>query len=244
MAVTRVPYCLLKIACAPLLLALIAACAHVPRLGVPSLTAPTPPSRDTAIKQMQATTPCCHDWNELPFHRTLPDEPRDYLVEPSSPVADLNGERTHYLTFVLPGFDQPYRVLFKAQPSARGLQSSYLFAPTATLLDAQFQPLSHDDIKLCEYIGWRPGQSGAFGQLAIDDARAKYLAVTTSPGQLQASTYWEQSPAGFSSDVFSDPASRGNFSISHGPDGSLSVGRLTPKYDGAMSDAICGKPKK
>ena len=73
--------------------------------------------------------------------------------------------------------------------------------------------------------------------------QAKYLVVTTSPAQLKASTYWEQSPAGFSSDVLSSPVSAGSFSIPHGPDGPLSVGLLTSGYDSAVDDAICGKPQ-
>ncbi len=229
-------------------IALLAACAHSVKLplvpvALPSLAATPPPSRDDALKKLQTATPCCKSWSELPFKTALPDKPTDYLFDANSPVADVDGQRTHFLTFVMPPFEKPYRVLFKAEPSARHLQSSYLFAPTVTVLDARFEPLRGEDVKLCEYIGWRPALSGAFGSFTIDDAQAKYLVVTTSPAQLKASTYWEQSPAGFSSDVMSSPASSGSFSIPHGPDGPLSVGRLTSGYESAVDNAICAKPK-
>ena len=220
-------------------LALLAACAHAPLLA----SAP-PPSRDDALKQLQADPPCCKSWGELPFHHALPNEPHDFVIEADSPVAELDGQRTHYLTFVLPQYHEPYRVLFRAHPSARHLGSSYLFAPTATLLDAQFKPLRSEDVKLCEYIGWRPGLSGAFGSLSVDDANAKYLAITSSAAQLKASTYWEQSPTGFSSDVAPPPSSSGSFTIPHGPDGELAVGMLTHPYRNAVEKAICARPKQ
>lgn len=242
----------LRCFCAALSPFLLAACTHAVKVpltpvtlpGFPSLSAPPPPSRDDALKQLQAMTPCCHGWPELPYHRMLPAEPEDFVFDRFSPAADLDGQRTHFLSFVLPAYKQSYRVLFKAQPSARHLQSSYLFAPTITLLDAQFKPLRSEDLKLCEYLGWRPALSGAFGSFTVDDKRAKYLVITASPDQLKATTYWEQSPAGFSADVAPDPASRGNFSIPHGPDGGLSFGLLTPEYEGAVKNGLCGKPKK
>jgi hypothetical protein len=218
---------------------LLAACAHAP------LTASAPPpSRDDALKQLQADAPCCKAWSELPFHHPLPKDLSDYVFEASSPVAELDGQHTHYLTFILPPYTQPYRVLFRARPSARHLGSSYLFAPTVTLLDAAFQPLHSEDVKLCEYIGWRPSLSGAFGSFAVNDARAKYLVITTSAAQLKGSTYWEQSPAGFNLDVFSPPTSSGSFTIPHGPDGELAVGKLTRSYRGAVDNAICAAPQQ
>ncbi|MBS0432487.1 MAG: hypothetical protein JSS21_08820 [Proteobacteria bacterium] len=241
----------LKLCYTALQIALLVACAHsvkVPltpvTLALPSLSAPPPPSRDDALKQLQATTPCCRGWSELPFQRALPDEPQDFAFDRFSPVLELDGQRTHFLAFVLPGFKRSYRLLFKAQPSARHLQSSYLFAPTLTVLDAQFQPLRSEDLKLCEYIGWRPALSGAFGSFAIDDKQAKYVVITSSPTQLKATTYWEQSPAGFSAAAGPDPATRGNFSIPHGPNGAFSFGRLTPQYESAVQNGLCGKPKK
>ena len=231
----------IQIPCALTLTLLLGACAHAVRL--PAFNAVPPPSREDALKQVQAATPCCKSWDELPFDHALPARPVDYQFDRGSPVAELDGQHTHFLDFVLPPWHAPYRVLFKAEPSARQLQSSYLFAPTATLLDAQFKPLRSEDVKLCEYIGWRPSQSGAFGSIRVDDKRAKFLVITTSAAQLKATTYWEQSPAGFSSDVMS-PASSGDFSIPHGPDGALSVGLLSREDEGTVSDAICGKPGK
>lgn len=229
----------LKTGCLLILLALLGACAHAP------LTASAaPPSRVDALKRLQADTPCCKNWSELPFHRALPKEPHDFVFEADSPVAELDGQRTHYLTFVLPQFHEAYRVLFRARPSARHLGSSYLFAPTATLLDAQFKPLRSDDVKLCEYIGWRPGLSGAFGSIAVDDPHAEYLVITTSAAQLKDSTYWEQSPAGFNSDVTAPPSSSGSFTIPHGPDGELAVGELTHSYRSAVDNALCARPKQ
>lgn len=238
-----------KLCLALLALALLSACSHPVKLplvpvALPSLAGPPPPSRDDAIKQLQATVPCCTSWGDLPLRQMLPKEPHDFVVEPSSPVAKLNGEPTHYLTFVLPEYRSSYRVAFRARPSARRLQSSYLFAPTATLLDAQFQPLHSEDIKLCEYIGWRPSISGAFGSLMVDDAQAKYLVITSSAAQLKSSTYWEQSPTGFTSTVSTPPSSKGSFKIPHGPDGDLTVGKLTHSYRRAIENAICGKPEK
>lgn len=233
------PFRSIQILCALIIGALLAACAHAP------LTASAPPpSRDDALKQLQADAPCCKNWSELPFHNALPGEPHDYIFEASSPVAELDGQHTHYLTFILPAFKKPYRILFRARPSARHVGSSYLFAPTATLLDAKFQPLHSEDVKLCEYIGWRPGLSGAFGSLTVNDARAKYLVVTTSPAQLKGGTYWEQSPAGFNLDVFSPPTSSGSFTIPHGPDGELAVGKLTHSYSGAVDNALCAAPQQ
>lgn len=218
---------------------LLAACAHAP------LTASAPPpSRDEALKQLQADTPCCKSWSELPFHQALPKSPHDFEFEAGSPVAELDGQRTHYLTFVLPQFHEPYRILFRARPSARHLGSSYLFAPTVTLLDAQFNPLHSEDVKLCEYIGWRPSLSGAFGSVTVDNARAKYLVITSSAAQLKASTYWEQSPTGFSSGVAQPPSSSGSFTIPHGPDGDLAVGKLTHSYRSTLDNAICAAPKQ
>jgi hypothetical protein len=226
----------------------LSACAHSVKLplvpvALPALAATPPPSRDDAIKKLQTATPCCKAWTELPFKNALPEKPKDYVFDANSPVADIGNQRTHFLTFVLPSFDKPYRVLFKAEPSARHLQSSYLFAPTVTVLDAQFEPLRSEDVKLCEYIGWRPALSGAFGSFSVDDREARYLVITTSDAQLKATTYWEQSPAGFTSDVLSPPASSGSFSIPHGPDGPLSVGLLTGGYESAVDNAICAKPK-
>ncbi len=230
---------------------LLAGCTHAVKMplvpvSLPALAAPPPPSRDEAIKRLQTETPCCHAWADLPFHDELPPQPREFTIDRFSPVAELDGERTHFLTFTLPKFSQPYRVAFQSRPSARQLGNSYLFAPTAVLLDANYKPLSRTDVKLCEYIGWRPGMSGAFGAVAIDDPDAHYLVVTSSKAQLAAKTYWSQSPASFTGSSLPSavPASSGSFDLPHGPDGTLAVGVLTPRYADAVDNGLCGKPKR
>jgi hypothetical protein len=232
----------MQIGCAVAAAMLLAACARVIRL--PALSAAAPPSRKAALQRLDAEAPCCRDWADLPFNDQLPSTPREYTVDHYSPVADLDGLRTHFLTFVLPKYKEPYRVLFKADPSARHLDNSYLLAPTATLLDANYDPISSTDVKLCEYIGWWPGLSGAFGAVQVDDPDAQYLVVTTSKAQLEATTYWSQSPASFSGNSLPGPASSGSFDLRHGPDGLITVGIVTSRYADAVDNGLCGKPKQ
>ncbi|HEX5961916.1 MAG TPA: hypothetical protein VFY97_11800 [Rhodanobacteraceae bacterium] len=234
---------------------LLAGCTHalkLPLLG--SLDATPPPSRDAAMDRLKTETPCCHVWADLPFHEALPAEPREFTIDKFSPVADLDGERTHFLTFVLPKYKQPYRVVFQTRPSARHLGNSFLLAPTVTLLNANYQPLSSTDVSLCVYINWRPSMSGGFGAVEIDSPNAQYLVVTTSPKQLAASTYWAQSPTSFSninvpsasalaSIKPSAPVTSGSFDVPHGPEGTLYLGRMTPAYASAVDNGLCGKPE-
>lgn len=229
-------------------------CSHavkLPLLG--TLDGAPPPSRDAALKRLAAATPCCHAWADLPFHATLPDSPRGFTVDQFSPVADLGGERTHFLAFVLPKYRQAYRVVFQAQPSARHLGNSFLLAPTVTLLDADYKPISNTDVALCVYINWRPSMSGGFGAVKIDNPDAHYLVVTTSKKQLAATTYWAQSPTSFSNvNVPSasalagikpvTPVTSGSFNVAHGPEGTLHVGKLTPDYASAVDKGLCAKP--
>lgn len=216
-------------------------------------TAP-PPARDAAMQRLKDATPCCHALADLPFNVPLPLAPREFTVDKFSPVADLDGERTHFLTFVLPKFKHPYRVVFQTQPSARHLGNSFLLAPTVTLLDANRQSLSSTDLPLCVYINWRPSMSGGFGAITIKDANAQYLVVTTSKQQLAATTYWAQSPTSFSNvNVPSAsplssikppaPSTSGTFNVAHGPEGTLYVGAMTPAYASAVDNGLCGKPK-
>jgi hypothetical protein len=177
----------------------LAACSHavkLPLLGAFDST--PPPSRDVAMQDLKDATPCCHAWADLPYHDALPAEPRSFEMDKFSPVADVDGDRTHFLTFVLPKYKKPYRVVFQAQPSARRLGNSFLLAPTVTLLNADYKPLSSTDVPLCVYINWRPSMSGGFGAVTVDDPNAQYLVVTTSRKQLAATTYWAQSPTSFS----------------------------------------------
>ncbi|MGH8126313.1 MAG: hypothetical protein ACREPK_10770 [Rhodanobacteraceae bacterium] len=233
---------------------LLAGCTHaikLPLLG--TIDDAPPPSRDAAMQSLASATPCCHVWADLPFHDTLPDRPREFTLDKFSPVANLEGDRTHFLTFVLPKFKKPYRVVFQTRPSARHLGNSFLLAPTVTLLNANYQPISTTNVPLCVYINWRPSMSGGFGAVKIDNPDAQYLVVTTSSDQLAATTYWAQSPTSFSSVSvptasafasvqFAAPVTSGSFNVPHGPVGTLYLGEMTPAYASAVDNGLCGRP--
>lgn len=235
---------------------LMAGCAHAVKLPlVGALDNTPPPSRDAALQDLKDATPCCQAWADLPYHDALPDEPRAFTLDKFNPVADIDGDRTHFLTFVLPKYTKPYRVVFQAQPSARHLGNSFLLAPTVTLLNADYQPLSSTDVSLCVYINWRPSMSGGFGAVKIDNPDAQYLVVTTSKKQLEATTYWAQSPTSFSNinvpsaSAFASikpdaPVTSGSFNVPHAPEGTLYLGRMTPAYASAVDNGLCGKPGK
>jgi maltose operon protein len=235
-------------------LILLAGCSHaikLPLLG--TIDDNPPPSRDAALKRLKNATPCCRAWADLPFHDALPAQPREFTLDKFSPVAELDGEPTHFLTFVLPKYKKPYRVVFQAQPSARHLDSSFLLAPTVTLLNADYTPLSSTNVTLCVYINWRPSMSGGFGAVKIDDPNAQYLVISTSKKQLAATTYWAQSPTSFS-DVnvpsgsamagikVAAPVTSGSYDVPHGPEGTLYLGKMTPAYASAVDNGLCGKP--
>lgn len=243
-----------KLASCILLAVLLAGCGHAVRLPLlGTLDNQPPPSRASALQDLKTATPCCHAWADLPFYDELPARPHKFVVDKYSPVADLDGQRTHFLAFVLPKFKQPYKVVFQAHPSARHLGNSFLFAPTVTLLNANYQPVSTTDVSLCVYINWRPSMSGGFGAVTIDNPNARYLVVTTSPKQLAATTYWAQSPTSFSninvptvsamaSIKPAAPVTSGSFMVPHGPEGTLHLGKMTPAYAGAVNNGLCGKP--
>ncbi|HEX7324106.1 MAG TPA: hypothetical protein VF292_01975 [Rhodanobacteraceae bacterium] len=235
--------------------AALAGCAHaikVPLLGSLNTSTP-PPSRDTALQRLKNATPCCHTWADLPFHDALPNKPREFTIDRFTPVAILDDAPTHFLTFILPKYKKPYRVVFQTQPSARGLDKSFLLAPTATVLNSNYQPLSSTNVPLCVYIGWRPGMSGAFGAVKIDSPNAQYLVISTSQKQLAATTYWAQSPTTFSDvnvpsstglvSAHADaPTTSGTFNLPHAPEGSLYIGKMTSAYASAVDNGLCGKP--
>ena len=241
-------------------IALLGGCTHavkVPLLPVtlPALGGEAPPSRDLVMQQLKSKTPCCHAWSDLPFRNALPAEPRAFTIDKFSPVAILDGEPTHFLTYELPKYEKPYRVVFQTQPSARNLGSSFLLAPTVTLLDANHEPISRTDVPLCVYINWRPSMSGGFGAVTVDNPAAQFLVVTTSKKQLAATTYWAQSPTSFSSvnvpsaSAFASikpatPVTSGSFKVPHGPEGTLTLGKITPAYADAVDNGLCGKPAK
>ncbi len=242
------PFRIIAIACIVLVLA---GCTHAIRL--PGFDATPPPSRAAAMQRLKDATPCCRAWADLPFHAMLPATPRRFTIDKFSPVADLDGAHTRFLAFVLPKFRKPYRIVFQTRPSARHLGNSFLFAPTVTVLNADYKPLSSEDVSLCVYVSWRPEMSGGFGAVTISDPNAQYLVVTTSRKQLASTTYWAQSPTSFS-DVnvpsasamaavkSATPVTRGSFQVPHGPEGTLYLGRMTPAYASAVDNGLCGKP--
>lgn len=247
-----------KFCLALLLTVLLAGCTHavkVPLLPItlPALDGAAPPSRDTAMQRLKAKPPCCHAWADLPFHDTLPSEPREFTVDRFTPVAILDGEPTHFLTFELPKYKKSYHVVVQTQPSARHLGNSFLFAPTITLLNANYEPVSRTDVSLCVYINWRPSMSGGFGAVKVDNPNAQYLVVSTSKKQLAATTYWAQSPTSFSkvhvpsASAFASiksatPVTSGSFKVPHGPEGTLYLGKMTPAYADAVDNGLCGNP--
>jgi maltose operon periplasmic protein len=230
-----------------LLASLLAGCAGAPPKAVTgSSGSPVAATRKdplaAARKQLADTPSCCNSFSDFQFKQTLPAEPRRFHLGPGKPVADFNGSRSYFLTFRLPRHKVPYKVVLKSKlTGGRWLHSSYLFAPSAVLLDARYRPLDNRDVNLCEYIGWTDATSGAFGSLTVHDPDARYLVIYSSGPQLAGSTYWEQSPTAFSADAPIKMASAGSFQIPHGPDGVLYIGMLTPKYRGPLKDAICGK---
>jgi hypothetical protein len=198
-------------------------------------------ARDALAK----ATPCCNHFSDFDFAQTLPARPKRFTIGPELPMADFNGNRSWFLAFRLPDdATLPYQVLLKSVLTGRWLHTSYLYAPTIVLLDAGFRPLHTEDVQLCEYIGWTQTTSGAFGHFGIDDPTARYLVVYSSGSQLAGSTYWEQSPAAFSAEAPVKMASTGSFQIPHGPNGTLFVGMLTPRFQKVIDGAICGKPKE
>jgi hypothetical protein len=136
----------------------------------------------------------------------------------------------------------PYRVGLKSDLNGSWLKTSYLFAPTAVLLDDAFQPIDTHDVNLCEYMGWSNATSGAFGSITVADPKARYLVIYSSAEQQSGNTYWEQSPAAFSVDTPANMVSNGSFTVPHGPNGTLWVGLMTKSYAEAVDHGVCGKP--
>jgi hypothetical protein len=77
--------------------------------------------------------------------------------------------------------------------------------------------------------------------------------VTTSQKQLASTTYWAQSPTSFSNinvpsaSAFASiksaaPVTSGSFNVPHGPEGTLTLGKMTSAYASAVDNGLCGKP--
>ena len=240
---SRLPALLIALA----LCLLLGAC-HSAKVFVPPNLRPPSDTGDAlklAKQRLQDATPCCTSFADFSYGTLLPWRPKKFELGPNSPVANLNGVRSHFLAFKLPSdVKMPYRIAVKSELNGRWLHSSYLFAPTTVVLDEAFQPIDGKDIPLCEYMGWSKSSTGAFGSATIDNPKARYLVIYSSADQQSGDTYWEQSPAAFSAEAPVNMTSKGSFKIPHGPDGTVWVGLMNDSYKTAVDQAICGEAPK
>lgn len=226
---------------------LASGCHSVKALVPPNLRPPesTNGSLDQAKQALQQATPCCTTFADFSYQDALPWQPKKFALGPGSMVANLNGDRSYFLSFSLPRESQlPYRVAVKSELNGRWLRASYLFAPTLVVLDDAFQPIDSKDVSLCEHMGWTDATTGAFGSVDITDKRARYLVLYSSAKQQSGSTYWEQSPAAFSAEAPVKMAAAGTFKVPHGPDGTVWIGMMDKTYQDAVNNAICAKPEQ
>jgi hypothetical protein len=226
---------------------LASGCHSVKALVPPNLRPPesTNGSLDQAKQALQQATPCCTTFADFSYQDALPWQPKKFALGPGSMVANLNGDRSYFLSFSLPRESQlPYRVAVKSELNGRWLRASYLFAPTLVVLDEAFQPIDSKDVSLCEHMGWTDATTGAFGSVDITDKRARYLVLYSSAKQQSGSTYWEQSPAAFSAEAPVKMAAAGTFKVPHGPDGTVWIGMMDKTYQDAVNNAICAKPEQ
>ncbi|HEV2680401.1 MAG TPA: MalM family protein [Rhodanobacter sp.] len=233
---------------AVLALAVLLAGCHSAKVLIPPNLRPPAEDNGKVLKQAQQqllqATPCCSSYADFSYSSTLPWQPQKFTLGSGSMVANLNGTHSYFLTFRLPAdVKLPYRVAMKSELNGRWLHASYLFAPTIVLLDEGFQPIHSEDIGLCEHMGWSDETTGAFGSVKVNDPQARYLLVYSSAEQQTGKTYWEQSPASFSttSTATLQMNPTGSFSIPHGPDGSLWVGMMNKTYEKTIGNAICKK---
>ena len=233
-----------RVAAVSALLIALSGC-HAAKVLIPPNLRPaedTTATRDQAVKQLQAATPCCSNFADFSYQTMLPWQPQRFELGGGGMVANLDGTHSYFLAFQLPTAAKlPYRIAVKAELNGRWLHSSYLFAPTLVLLDSGFQPIRQQDIGLCEHMGWGSETTGAFGSFSVTDAKARYLLVYSSAQQQAGGTYWEQSPAAFSTKATLQMNSTGSFKVPHGPDGTLWVGMMNKTYAKAVDNAICNK---
>jgi hypothetical protein len=225
----------------------LGACHGVQKLVPPNLRPPeeNSSSLDHAKAALQQATPCCSSFADFSYQTLLPWQPKRFELGPGSMVASINGDRSYFLSFRLPPDAKlPYRIAIKSELNGRWLRASYLFAPTVTLLDEGFQPISSEDVALCEHMGWTSETTGAFGSVKVTSKQARYLVLYSSAKQQAGSTYWEQSPAAFSAEAPVKMAAAGSFRIPHGPDGAVWVGLMNKTFEDAVDSAICGKAPK
>jgi len=50
------------------------------------------------------------------------------------------------------------------------------------------------------------------------------------------------SASAFASIRSAAPVTSGNFKVPHGPEGTLTLGKMTPAYASAVDNGLCGKP--
>jgi maltose operon protein len=226
---------------------LLGGCHTAKILIPPNLRPPSEDSADSmklATKKLQDASPCCSSFADFSYETMLPWQPQKYVMGVGSMVANLNGTHSYFMAFRLPeNVKLPYRIAVKSELTGRWLHASYLFAPTIVLLDDGFQPISSDDLGLCEHMGWSDETTGAFGSFSVSSPKARYLLVYSSAAQQSGKTYWEQSPVSVSttSATSLQMNSAGSFSVPHGPDGSVWVGMMNKTYAKAVDSAICKK---
>ncbi|MEO8985674.1 MAG: hypothetical protein ABI300_08640 [Rhodanobacter sp.] len=233
-----------RLATALVMLGALAGC-HTAKVLIPPNLRPAEDNtaaRKLAIEQLQQATPCCSSFADFSYQTMLPWQPKRFTMGGGGMVANLDGAHSYFLAFRLPDDAKlPYRIAVKAELNGRWLHSSYLFAPTLVLLDDGFQPIARKDVVLCEHMGWGSETTGAFGSLTVDKPQARYVLVYSSAAQQSGVTYWEQSPAAFSSKATLQMNSTGSFKVPHGPDGTLWVGMMNSTYAKAVDNAICKK---
>ena len=234
---------------AALFLAVLLAGCHTAKVLIPPNLRPPSENSGDALKlarqQLLQATPCCSSFADFSYRSMLPWQPEKFTLGSGSMVANLNGTHSYFLAFRLPAdVKLPYQVAMKSELNGRWLHASYLFAPTVVLLDEGFQPIRSVDIGLCEHMGWSDETTGAFGSFTVTSDKARYLLVYSSAAQQASKTYWEQSPAAFSTKATLNMNSTGSFSVPHGPDGVLWIGMMNTTYAKAVDNAICGKPAK
>ncbi len=228
---------------------LLGGCHTAKALLPPNLRAPSENAGDSlklAQERLLQASPCCSSFADFSYRNRLPWQPAKFTLGSGSMVANLNGTHSYFLAFRLPvDVKMPYKIAMKSALNGRWLHGSYLFAPTIVLLDEGFQPIRSEDVGLCEHVGWSDETTGAFGSAEITHKNARYLLVYSSAEQQTGKTYWEQSPASFSttSAASLQMNSAGSFSVPHGPDGSLWIGIMNTTYEKVIDNAICGKAK-
>lgn len=94
---------------------------------------------------MAAGASCCARLAELPYDTLTFGETSTKIVDLASPVFDFDGERSRFLAWALPRTGTPYAITIRSVVTPSNLPALprfYIFAPTVTLLDAEFRVLA------------------------------------------------------------------------------------------------------